>query len=340
MGRLGSVFPTYFTFVMATGILCVAAQRLGHHTLAWVLLGCNLPVYWLVWAGGLVRLLASPAGLWRELGHHATGPVFLTSIAGSAILGSDVIAMGLPVRFAEVLFGIAIVAWVVLTYSFLASVTEGREKPPLETGLNGGWLLVVVSIGSLAVLGCDILNAAGVSPFLAFACCFWLALAWVYYILLGSMVLYRFAFVPMPSRDITGPWWINEGAAAITVLAGCQLLAIPGLTIGRFTPHDLLAPFILLFWADATFWIPLLLLLFTWKHLWRARPFRYSAELWSVVFPMGMYSAATLQFTRTFGIFFLDPAVQIMFWAAVVLWSVSAVGLILHVAGVNPQIAA
>lgn len=170
MGRLGSVFPTYFTFVMATGILCVAAQRLGHHTLAWVLLGCNLPVYWLVWAGGLVRLLASPAGLWRELGHHATGPVFLTSIAGSAILGSDVIAMGLPVRFAEVLFGIAIVAWVVLTYSFLASVTEGREKPPLETGLNGGWLLVVVSIGSLAVLGCDILNAAGVSPFLAFAC--------------------------------------------------------------------------------------------------------------------------------------------------------------------------
>ncbi len=136
--------------------------------------------------------------------------------------------MGLPVRFAEVLFAIAIAAWVVLTYAFLACVIEGRDKPPLETGLNGGWLLIVVSTGSLSVLGSDILNAAGADPVLTFASCVWLALAWVYYVLLGSMILYRFAFVPMPSRDITGPWWINAGAAAITVLAGCQLAANPG----------------------------------------------------------------------------------------------------------------
>ncbi len=105
-------------------------------------------------------------------------------------------------------------------------------------------------------------------------------------------------------------------------------------------PSDLLAPFILLFWADATFWIPLLLVLFTWKHVWRARPLRYSAELWSIVFPMGMYAAATQQFIQTFGISFLDPAVQIMFWAALVLWSLSVIGMALHAAGFNPQIAA
>ena len=144
------------------------------------------------------------------------------------VLGSDLIALGLPFRFAEVLFGIAIAAWVILTYAFLAAVTEGREKPPLETGLNGAWLLIVVSTASLAVLGGDLLKQLSPAPFLTFACSVWLGLAWLYYALLGSMIFYRFVFIPMPSEDITGPWWINAGAAAITVLAGAQLLAQPG----------------------------------------------------------------------------------------------------------------
>ena len=340
MRRLSSAFPTYFAFVMATGILCVDAQHLGYPALAWVLIGFGLPVYWLVWACGLLRLLSAPAALWRELSHHASGPMFLTSTAASAVLGSDLIALGLPFRFAEVLFGIAIAAWVILTYAFLAAVTEGREKPPLETGLNGAWLLIVVSTASLAVLGGDLLKQLSPAPFLTFACSVWLGLAWLYYALLGSMIFYRFVFIPMPSEDITGPWWINAGAAAITVLAGGQLLAQPGLAVGTFQLHDLIAPLIILFWADATFWIPLLLILFAWKHLWRGRRLRYSVEVWSVVFPMGMYAAATLQFSQAFDIPFITPAAQILFWSALVLWAFSVAGLVLHVVGLNPKVAA
>lgn len=339
MRRLGSVFPTYFTFVMATGILSIGAERLGCNTLARVLLGFTLPSYGLVWICGLLRLICSPAGLWRDFGHHATGPAFLGTIAATAVLGSTAIAIGLRLQMSEVLFAVAVAVWVVLIYGFLAMVTEGREKPPLETGLNGGWLLIVVSTASLSVLGSDIMRQSAESPVLAFACYAWLGLAWLYYALLGSVIFYRFVFVPMPSQDITGPWWINEGAAAITVLSGCQLLAQPGLVIGSFRLHDLIAPLIIIFWADATFWIPLLLILFTWKHIWRAAPIRYSAELWSIVFPMGMYAAATLQFSQTFQLPFIMPVAEVLFWAALVLWAVSVIGMALHVAGLNPEVA-
>ena len=340
MRRIGSIFPTYFTFVMATGILSVGAERLSHDVLAHVLLGFTLPGYGVVWICGLSRLISSPVGLWRDFCGHASGPVFLSSVAATAVLGSSSIAVGLPIHFAGILFAAAVVAWVVLIYGFLAMVTEGHEKPSIETGLNGGWLLIVVSTASLSVLGSDIMRLSGASPALSFVCYVWLALAWLYYALLGSMIFYRFVFVPMPSQDITGPWWINAGAAAVTVLAGCQLLAQPGLTIGVFRLHDLIAPLIIIFWADATFWIPLLVILFAWKHFWGAKPFRYSADLWAVVFPMGMYAAATLQFSQTFTLPFIMPLAQTLFWAALVLWMASVIGMALHATGLDPEVAA
>ncbi|MGF6612442.1 hypothetical protein OKW45_007430 [Paraburkholderia sp. WSM4175] len=43
----------------------------------------------------------------------------------------------------------------------------------------------------------------------------------------------------------------------------------------------------------ATFWIPPLAALFIEKHVIIGEPVRYTAGEWSVVFPLGMYSAAT-----------------------------------------------
>ncbi len=80
-----------------------------------------------------------------------------------------------------------------------------------------------------------------------------------------------------------------------------------GLSIGPFPLRDLLSPVIVAFWADATFWIPLLLLLFAWKHLIRRRMFRSVLAQWSVVFPLGMYCAATLEIEAAYGLGFLHP---------------------------------
>lgn len=49
----------------------------------------------------------------------------------------------------------------------------------------------------------------------------------------------------------------------------------------------------LLFWVIATWWIPLLAASLLWRHvIQRIRPV-FDPQYWSMVFPLGMYTAAT-----------------------------------------------
>src|SRR5687768_18465669 len=78
------------------------------------------------------------------------------------------------------------------------------------------------------------------------------------YIWIISLIFYRYTFFPMSPSDLAPPYWINMGAVAISTLAGVSL-------IGAAAQAPLLAdllPFLkgltLLFWATATWWIPML----------------------------------------------------------------------------------
>src|SRR5689334_6303609 len=51
-------------------------------------------------------------------------------------------------------------------------------------------------------------------------------------------------------------------------------------------------------WAFGTWWIPLLVVLGLWRHVRQHGPLSYEPTLWSVVFPLGMYSVATLSFGK------------------------------------------
>ncbi len=324
--RFAALFPSAFALVMATGIIAIDAVDLGRARIGWALFAVSIGAWLLLVGAGLVRAALSPATLTRDLLRHETGPAFLTLVAGTAVLGSDFAAFHLANWVVAPLFGLSILLWWITQYGFLAGVTEGRAKPPVESGLSGQWLLLVVATQALAALGADVLKDAGAEPGLAFVCYAWVLLGAIYYVLLGAMVLYRFAFIAMPPEDVTGPWWINEGAAAITVLAGAKLMAVPGLAIGDFALRALLSPVVVAFWAEATFWIPLLVLLFAWKHLIRRRPLRYVTSHWSVVFPLGMYCAATLELETAYGLSFLHPLARGFFWVAFVAWCIAFVG--------------
>lgn len=321
-----TLFPRYFAAVMATGIISVAARRLGHVEIAIALLACNVLAYPLLCLAGLVRIVQAPRHVLRELTHHETGPGFFTIAAATGVLGSQLAALGLAGWLLPWLFGAAVLAWAVVIYAFLAGVTEGRDKPPLEWGLSGTWLLMVVATQSLAVLGSDVLRGTGPSQPLALFCYACALLGGLYYVLLSAMVFYRFAFVPMTAAEVSGPWWINEGAAAITTLACAELMEVPGLHVGAFALRPLLAPVVLAFWADATFWIPLLLLLFAWKHLVRRRKLRYAPDQWSVVFPLGMYATATSWYGAVMRLPFLTPIAAAFFWIALLAWIAAAAG--------------
>ena len=80
---------------------------------------------------------------------------------------------------------------------------------------------------------------------------------------------------------------------AISTLAGVLLVR----NADRMPLLLELLPFLkgmtLLFWATATWWIPLLLALGVWRHLVKRVPLTYDHSFWAVVFPLGM-SAATV----------------------------------------------
>ena len=69
-------------------------------------------------------------------------------------------------------------------------------------------------------------------------------------------------------------------------------------------------------------------MLFGWKHAVRREPVRYEMGQWSVVFPLGMYTAATLMFGRNAGLAFLEPIARWFFWVALIAWVLTAGGAV------------
>ena len=141
-----AVFPLgSFAFVMATGIISVAAHSVEMPVVPTGLLAINLVAYPMMLALILSRLLAYPSALLCDIADHAVGPTSLTMVAATNVLGAQVALLMPYPRVALVLWLFAGLLWVVLLYGFILAVTLTNPKPPIEAGLGGAWLLVTVS---------------------------------------------------------------------------------------------------------------------------------------------------------------------------------------------------
>src|SRR5690606_16602776 len=90
--------------------------------------------------------------------------------------------------------------------------------------------------------------------------------------------------------------------------------------------------FTLLFWATATWWFPLLLALGAWRHLLHRVPISYDVQYWSMVFPLGMYTVATLRLIEALDWPFLLPLPRVVGWVALGAWTLAFAGLARRVA--------
>ena len=221
-------------------------------------------------------------------------------------------------------------------YSFFFAVVTRPQKPNLENGINGAWLIAAVAAQSVAILGAVLApQAAHPQDALLFSVVMYMIGAMLYLSII-TLIFYRLTFVHLSGATFGPPYWINMGAVAITTLAGATLISRASYSplVGTLLPF--LDGFTVFFWAAASWWIPLLFILMIWRHGLMRYPFRYEPQYWSMAFPLAMYTTGTLRLADELHI---PPLAQIsrgFLWLAALVWLIVFAGMIRSFLG-DPQ---
>jgi tellurite resistance protein TehA-like permease len=327
------LFPGYFSLVMATGALSIANQLLGHRPIALLLLAVNVVAYAVLVLLFLLRLWRFFPRVVRDMTNHAVGPGFFTLVAGTCVFGTQLIVVAGAPAIAHWLWLLGLVLWVVIMYGFFFAVTVREHKPTLALGINGAWLIASVATQAVSVLGTLAAPTFGASHEIVrfVALCMYLLGAMLYLAII-TLIFYRFTFVKVTVESMTPPYWINMGAVAISTLAGATLMlhADAWGFIGELLPF--IKGFTLFFWVTATWWIPLLVALMTWRHVWRRHPILYDPQFWGMVFPLAMYTTATFQLAKAEHLDFLVVIPEGFVFVALAAWLLAFAGLLRSIA--------
>jgi tellurite resistance protein TehA-like permease len=323
-----SLYPGYFAFVMATGIVSIASYLLGMLYLSSALFSINIAAYVVLWFLTLVRLYWNFPGFITDLTSHVHGPGFFTLVAGTCILGNQFVLISQDFTTAFFLLIIGTFLWLILIYAFFTAVIVREAKPNLETGIHGGWFIAVVATQSVSVLGTLVASGFLVwKEYLLLLSLVLYLLGSMLYLIIITLVFYRLTFFNLTPESFTPLYWVDMGAAAITTLAGGRLILASAdwAFLNEILPF--LKGFTMFFWATATWWIPLLLILSAWRR-YKGFPLGYDPRYWSLVFPLGMYTASTFVFAEATGLapFYLISGYFI--YAALLAWFVTFIGMV------------
>jgi len=283
--------PGYFALVMASGIISVGMKLKGFEFIStallfvcivgFVILLCLMVWRFAAYRGAIIDDLLDPG---RAFG-------FFTFVAGTNVLG---VRLGMEGAHAAtaLLLGLAGTAWLLLGYVVPWTAVLGKVERPVVATANGNWFIWVVASQSVAIAAASIepVFVTGRRELAVLAVMSW-SVGVFLYAATAMVVSLRLMLYKFGPEELTPPYWVAMGALAITVLAGARIVEMADAPMVAVT-RDLVAGLSVMFWAFATWLIPVLLAAGWWRHRIRGIPLRYEASLWSVVFPLGMYAVA------------------------------------------------
>lgn len=332
--RLATLDTGYFAAVMATGIVSVALQLLSQTLLARIFLWVTGAIFVVLVVAYVARLVRYPRRVFEDLRVPGTAVSYFTIVAGFDVLAVALVAAGLwPVALALGLAAFAV--WLPLTYGLLCSVVLVGNRPQLRD-INGIWLVWVVGTQSIAVLAATLSSVAPLEWAQGIlnvgSVLFW-GVGVVLYFILVVIIFLRLFLIETTAREMGPAYWILMGATAISVRAAAGIL-----TASAAAPTQLLSemrPFIVglsvVMWSFGSWFIPMLVLFGVWRYFVRRYSWRYEAKLWSVVFPLGMYTVASVTLGRAIGFGFLLDLASVWVWIAAAAWAIVGVLFVLSI---------
>jgi tellurite resistance protein TehA-like permease len=286
----------------------------------------NLAAFPILIAATFLRAARFRGRLWADLTNPELVFSFFTFVAASGVLGVQFFLRH-DVLAARALWLAALVAWVALSYFSFSVLTFLNTRRGADV-VHGGWLIAIVGTQSIVLLGAFLASGMGGLTTLAFfgVHCLW-GIGVTLYGIFITLFSYRIFFVRLEPSQVNPLFWVVMGAAAISTNAGSALIqsspTLPFLTALR--------PFMegatMILWAWSTWWIPLLVVFWIWRHIGLKAPITYDPTYWSLVFPLGMYTVSTYRLSLASGLAPLQAISHVTVWAAFVVWSLAMIGL-------------
>ena len=304
---------------MATGIVSEGLRSIGLDALSLALLVVSLAAYGLLLAATGWRIVRWPQSVLDDAESPSRAFGYLTFVAATGVLASR---FGASEQTAAtlVLVVIAGAAWIVLSYGIpLALVLHPHSSATLADA-NGSWFMWTVATQAIAVGAADLVRLLpGRHPGLALiAVCAW-SVGLILYLVLVGLISTRLLAFPLTSEGLTPSYWIFMGATAITVLAGARILATNALDMVPVA-RPVVGGLSLALWAFGSWLVPLLLGASIWRHVHRGHGADYESGLWAVVFPIGMYGVASLEFGVATGLPWLEGIGRVGIWVSLGAW--------------------
>lgn len=311
--------PGYFALVMASGIISVGMHLIGFQTLSGILMVvCALAYLALVVLTGW-RFVAYRAAFLEDLHDPRRGFQFFTFVAGTNVLAARLAIEGWFGSVAALL-GVSGVTWLLLGYAVPWFAVLGRTARPVLGAANGTWFIWVVASQSVAVVAAALETVSGdVRALLAVLAILSWSVGIFLYGAAGVLVSLRLVLYKIRPEEMDPSYWVSMGACAITVLAGARIVEMADAPMVIAT-KGLVGGVSVMFWAFATWLIPVLVAVGFWRHVKRHVPLRYEATLWSMVFPIGMYAVAGIYLGQADELPLVGQIGTVALWVALAVW--------------------